>query len=108
MSESKNTLKTLVAFSGKQKDWREWSAKFMAQAQLEGFWLYLMGTIKINCSDSDYATLMQNASPSDPEKLKMKAYEANAKGFASLLLSVKGIAFIIVKNSITHMVILWI
>ena len=44
MSENDEKTIRILQFSGKEEDWRMWSAKFMAKAKMKGFHEILNGT----------------------------------------------------------------
>ena len=45
MADSEDKAIRILTFSGKEEDWRMWSAKFMAKARLRGFDTILEGVV---------------------------------------------------------------
>ena len=71
----------IVSFSGKQKDWRMWSAQFMARAYVKEYAGILDGTVKPPSDDFEINI------GTDIGKLQMKARKANQNAYNELILS---------------------
>ncbi len=80
----------IIPFDGKDKEWREWSAKFLARENLHGYKDVLLGNMKVPPEEKE--------SLKDSEAL---ARECNLCAYSNLILSCKGVPFSIVDGAKT-------
>ncbi len=80
----------IIPFDGKDGDWREWSAKFLAKANLHGYKDVLLGNIKVPPEKKE--TLREN---------EAMAREFNMNAYSNLILSCKGVPFSIVEGTVS-------
>ena len=75
----------VIEFTGKDKDWKIWSRKFLAQANRKGYKKLLSGAEVIPTETKYTATAGQ---VSDDEKKTVKLWQLNELAFEDLLLSI--------------------
>ena len=83
MTNSMTSLLKLLTFSGKDKDWRIWSRRFLALSTEKGFNKILDGTENI---PSDTEVLDTTSNDTDI-KTKIKARTANRKAYSYLMMT---------------------
>ena len=94
----------VIEFTGKDKDWKIWSRKFLAQANRKGYKKLLSGATAIP-TESEYTAAAGGST--DAEKLTVKLWQLNELAFEEILLSINGqtkqgkIAFNLVDNCTT-------
>ena len=94
----------IIEFTGKDKDWKIWSRKFLAQANRKGYNKLLSGAKDIP-TESEYTAAAGGTS--DADKLSVKLWQLNDLAFEEILLSINGqtkkgkIAFNLVDNCTT-------
>mmetsp|Transcript_11032 Transcript_11032/g.16141 ORF Transcript_11032/g.16141 Transcript_11032/m.16141 type:complete len:162 (+) Transcript_11032:416-901(+) len=94
----------VIEFSGKEKDWKIWSRKFLAQANRKGYKNLLTGKEKIP-SESAYDSA--KGKKDSKEKETRRLWKLNELAFEDILLSINGttqadkIAFNLVDNCTT-------
>ena len=54
MSDGQEKTIRIITFSGKQKDWRMWSAQFLARANRKGFKNVLLGKMEVPSEDEEF------------------------------------------------------
>jgi len=72
----------VIAFSGKQDDWKFWEVKFLARARRKGFQEVLLGKTTIPKDDEKFDLTKPD------EKAKSKIREKNELAFEELVLSI--------------------
>ncbi len=80
----------IIPFNGEDREWREWSAKFLTRAKLHEYKDVLLGDLKVP--------------PEEKESLdekEAKARECNLCAYSNLILSCKGVPFSIVDGAKT-------
>ena len=86
MSKIEEKSIRVIEFSGKEDDWKYWSVKFLARANLRGFGELLIGEEKLP-TKSDY-TSAASIDPATPElKETIRLYDLGKKAFDKLVLS---------------------
>ena len=104
MSSLEHKSIKVIEFSGKEKDWKIWSRKFLAQASRKGYKKLLSGAEAIP-SESEYTAAAGETN--DDEKKTVKLWQLNELAFEEILLSINGttkqgkIAFNLVDNCTT-------
>lgn len=94
----------VIEFTGKDKDWKIWSKKFLAQANRKGYKKLLTGA-EVIPTESEYTAAAGGST--DAEKLTVKLWQLNELAFEEILLSINGqtkqgkIAFNLVDNCST-------
>eukprot|EP00733_Pompholyxophrys_punicea_P000164 Pompholyxophrys_punicea_v1_NODE_28_length_5163_cov_5.731206.p1 type:complete len:571 gc:universal NODE_28_length_5163_cov_5.731206:57-1769(+) len=91
----------VLKFSGKDKEWREWSGKFMSQATLKGYKEVLFET-KPDGSKLSVPRFDEELDESDADgKAKAKVRKMNVKAYCMLKLSCSGVAYNLVEEAVT-------
>ncbi len=80
----------ILPFDGKDAEWREWIAKFLARANLHGYKDMLLGNMKVPHEGKE--TLNEN---------EAVAKECNLCAYSNLILSCRGVPFSIVDGAKT-------
>ena len=77
----------IIEFSNKEKDWKIWLQKFLAQANYKGYKKLLSGTEKIASEIKfDFAV----GESDEDEKKTVRLWHLNRRAFGEILLSING------------------
>jgi len=92
----------ILKFSGKDKEWREWSGKFLSQATLKGYKMVLFnktpdGT-KIEIPKDD--EVLDETTEEGKNKAKLR--KLNSKAYCMLKLSCSKVAYNLVEEAVTE------